>query len=93
MLIVPAVCTGASFTAVTVIVRLCANVSAPPLAVPPLSATVQLKLAGPPLALPAARNFMPRKSVSEYTLPAVTAVVPSASTTLPNAAAGAPVTV
>jgi hypothetical protein len=64
LLTAPAARTGASFTAVMAIVSDSVSVSTPPLAVPPLSVTFQLKVAGPPFELAAALNCMPCNCVS-----------------------------
>ena len=53
------VITGASLTGVTLTLSDSVKVSTPPLAVPPLSTTFQLKVAGPPLAFAVGLNFMP----------------------------------
>jgi hypothetical protein len=50
---------GASFTEVTPIVSDSVSVSLPPFAVPPLSVTVQLNVAGPPLAPASGVKRMP----------------------------------
>src|SRR5438094_647986 len=69
------------------------SVLTPPFAVPPSSDTVQPNVAGPPQALAAALNCIPRSWASVYVLLAVTAVVPSARTMVPRLAAGTAVIV
>ena len=69
----PAVRTGASLTALTVMARFSVSVSTPPLAVPPLSCTVQVRLPLP-LALATVLYFRPCSSVSVTVVLAVTCV-------------------
>ena len=82
--------TGASLTALTVTLRLCVNVSTPPLAVPPLSCTVHVMLPVP-LAFATVLYFKPCSSLAVSVAPDVTAVVPSALYRLMKL--GTPVTV